>query len=188
MLLWRVLLKDMTSASPMHCAICLSCDAGEQEPDTVERSFISFILGFALLFRTVSSGLGRPFQVSCAAAFAVNAALVVGGLGEMQIYCIKSLGWWHAFCNAAYHSNNQNLRSISTKVIINDNKLRWENARQHTVKGTRVAMIDQTKNMQHLNLQQGLFANFNGKHFVGKVGRREEKSFLWKNILRRIVF
>jgi len=39
-------------------------------------------------------------------------------------------------------------------------------------------MIDQTKNMQHLNLQQGLFANFNGKHFVGKVGRREEKSFL----------
>jgi len=31
-------------------------------------------------------------------------------------------------------------------------------------------------NMQHINLQYGLFATFNRKHFIGGVGRSNEKN------------
>jgi len=45
--------------------------------------------------------------------------------------------------------------------------------------------------MRHANLQHGLYANFNGKHFVGGIGRSKENknhhetSFIRKNIFSK---
>jgi len=40
-------------------------------------------------------------------------------------------------------------------------------------------------NMQHMNLQHGVFVNFDGKHFFGRVKRNSNKfiiTFLEKNV------
>jgi len=39
---------------------------------------------------------------------------------------------------------------------------------------------------QHMNLQCGLFANFNGKHFVGELGRSKKNS--WNSLFKKNYF
>jgi len=36
----------------------------------------------------------------------------------------------------------------------------------------------ETTNMQHMHLQHGLFAIFNGKHFVDGIGRNKKINFV----------
>ena len=80
------------------------------------------------------------------------------------------------FAISSYHNNGYNLRSSWTNIILEDTRLCWENVKQHTAEDTRLSMI------YSINLQHGLFENFSGKHFAGRVGCQKirHESFSWK--------